>query len=199
MLFALAGAIGIGVLAAGVTTAKLEHPWPQAEGAAIAKAAATDPSLRVLAQESYADWLLWRFPSLRGKIAFDIRFELLGDRGLKDVVGLEVAAGPTWNRPFAGYRLELWNRELKPELVAALLAEPGTRVLSHHDHVYAILRASPGAARHGLTLALAASSVLCSSMAIVIGPTPPGTGVIADATSVTGRSRRRRRGRRRCD
>jgi hypothetical protein len=146
MLFALAGAIGIGVLAAGVTTAKLEHPWPRAEGAAIAKAAASDPSLRVVAQEGYADWLLWEFPSLRGKIAFDIRFELLGDRGLKDVVGLEVAAGPAWNRPFAGYRLELWNRELKPELVAALLAEPGTRVLSHHDHVYAILRASP--ARH---------------------------------------------------
>jgi hypothetical protein len=143
MLFALAGAIAIGVLAAGVTTAKLEQSWPDAEGTAIAKAAAADPSLRVVALEGYSDWLLWRYPSLRGKIAFDIRFELLGDRGLKDVVGLEVAAGPAWNRPFAGYRLELWNRALKPELVAALLAEPGTRVLSHHDHVYAILRASP--------------------------------------------------------
>jgi hypothetical protein len=141
MVLALAGAVGIGILAATVTTAKLEHPWPEAQGAAIARAAAADPSLRVVTQESYADWLLWTFPSLRGKIAFDIRFELLGDRGLKDVVKLEDAAGPTWNRPFAGYRLELWNRDLKPELVASLLAERGSRVLSHHGDIYAILRA----------------------------------------------------------
>ena len=134
------GAVAVGVLAAGVTTARLEHPWPAAEGEAIARAAALDPSLRVVTQESYADWLLWTFPSLRGKIAFDIRFELLGARGLKDVVVMEGAAGPTWNRPFRGYRLELWNRELKPELVGALLAEPGARVLSHHGHEYAILR-----------------------------------------------------------
>jgi hypothetical protein len=140
MLFALAGAVAIGVLAAGVTTAKLEHPWPAPEGEAIARAAALDPSLRVVTQESYADWLLWTFPSLRGKIAFDIRFELLGARGLEDVVVMEGAAGPTWNRPFRGYRLELWNRELKPELVGALLAEPGARVLSQHGHEYAILR-----------------------------------------------------------
>jgi hypothetical protein len=141
VLFALAGAAAIGILAAGVTTAKLEHPWPTSEGEAVARAAALDPSLRVVTQESYADWLLWTFPSLRGKIAFDIRFELLGARGLKDVVVMEGAAGPTWNRPFAGYRLELWNRELKPELVGALLAERGARVLSHHGHSYAILRA----------------------------------------------------------
>jgi hypothetical protein len=142
MAFALAGAVGIGILAATVTTAKLEHPWPEAQGAAIARAAAAEASLRVVTQESYADWLLWTFPSLRGKIAFDIRFELLGDRGLKDVVKLEDAAGPTWNRPFAGYRLELWNRDLKPELVASLLGERGSRVLSHHGDIYAILRAA---------------------------------------------------------
>jgi hypothetical protein len=144
MAFALAGAIGIGVLAATVTTAKLEHPWPDPEGRAIARAAAADPSLRVLTQEGYADWLLWTYPSLRGKIAFDIRFELLGASGLKDVVELEAAAGPNWNTPFAGYRLELWNRDLKPEVVSSLLAERGSRVLSHHGDIYAILRPPAG-------------------------------------------------------
>ncbi len=113
--------------------------------AAIAKAAAADPSARVLTAEIYADWLLWNYPSLRGRIAFDIRFELLGARGLKDVVVLEDAAGPSWDRPFDGYRLELWNREAKPELVGALLAQPGVRVLSTHDHVYALLRPAAGA------------------------------------------------------
>jgi hypothetical protein len=140
MLFALAGAVGIGVLAATITTTKLEQSWPEPEGRAIAQEASAHPALRVVTDEGYADWLLWTFPSLRRKIAFDIRFELLGARGLKDLVVLEDAAGPTWNRPFAGYRLELWNRKVKPELVGALLAERGARVLSRHDHVYAILR-----------------------------------------------------------
>jgi hypothetical protein len=140
MLTALAGAVGVGILAAGVTRASLEHPWPTPEGKAIARATALDPTLRVLTEESYADWLLWTFPSLRGKIAFDIRFELLGARGLKDVVHLEAAAGPTWDRPFRSYRLELWNRKEKPELVGSLLAEHGARVLSQHGHMYAILR-----------------------------------------------------------
>ena len=140
MLAALGGAVGVGILVAGITRASLEQPWPTPEGKAIARAAALDPSLRVLTEEGYADWLLWRFPSLRGKIAFDIRFELLGARGLKEVVHLEAAAGPTWNRPFRGYRLELWNRKVKPELVASLLEEHGARVLSHHGHTYAILR-----------------------------------------------------------
>jgi hypothetical protein len=145
-VLALAGALAVGVLAAGVSTAKIERIWPQAQGAAIAKAAAADPSLRVVAQEGYADWLLWRFPSLRGRIAFDIRFELLGDQGLEDVVHLEVAGGPSWNRPFVGYRLALWNRDTKPELVGALLAEHGAKVLSHADGAYAILR-PPSATR----------------------------------------------------
>ena len=36
-----------------------------------------------------------------------------------------------------------------------------------------------------LVIFLACSTVFCNSMATVIGPTPPGTGVIQDATSLT--------------
>jgi hypothetical protein len=31
----------------------------------------------VFADDRHADWLLWAQPSLRGRIAYDIRFELL--------------------------------------------------------------------------------------------------------------------------
>jgi hypothetical protein len=137
---ALAGAIGVGALAAGISASRLEASWPRTEGDAIAAAAAKDPALRVLSDAGYADWLLWKHPALRGRIAFDVRFELLGDRGMKDTTRLEVAAGPDWNRPFARYRLALWRRASMPQLVASLLAERGTRVIARSHGVYAILR-----------------------------------------------------------
>jgi hypothetical protein len=139
-VLALVGALGVGALAAGLSSRSLESAWPQTEGNAIAAAAARDPGSKVVSDAGYADWLLWQHPELRGRIAFDVRFELLGDRGLKRLVHLQQAAGPAWNRPFAGYRLALWSRSANPELVASLLAEPGARVLAHADGVYAIQR-----------------------------------------------------------
>jgi len=139
-LVALAGALGVGALAAGVSSRSLQASWPQAEGNAIARAAAGDARLKVLADAGYSDWLLWQHPELRGRIAFDVRFELLGTRGLKDVTHLEHAAGATWNRPFAGYRLALWSHSANPELVAALLGTRGTRVLAHSGSVCALTR-----------------------------------------------------------
>jgi hypothetical protein len=144
---ALVGAILTGVLAASLSDAKLQKTLPAAEGDAIARAAQAHPAWQVLTDEQYADWLLWRHPELRGRIAFDIRFELLGAHGLKQVVHMESAAGTTWNAPFARYRLALWTRKARPELVGALLAEPGARVLAQHKGTMAILR--PPAAAQG--------------------------------------------------
>jgi hypothetical protein len=141
-IFALGGALGVGALVASASSAKLEHLWPTTEGTAIARAAAHDPSLSVVTQEGYADWLLWNHPALRGRIAFDIRFELLGAKGLSDLVHFEDAAGPAWDRPFARYRLVLVDGTSKPTLLAALRAEPGARVLARTDGVYAIERAT---------------------------------------------------------
>jgi hypothetical protein len=139
-LVALAGALGVGVLAAGISSSSLQASWPQAGGNAIATAADRDPGLKVLSDAGYADWLLWQHPELRGRIAFDVRFELLGTQGLKDVVHLEHAAGPAWARPFAGYRLALWNQASDPELVASLRAVHGTHVLERSGDVYALAR-----------------------------------------------------------
>jgi hypothetical protein len=137
---ALVGGAGVGLLAAGISSSKLEHPFPDAEGNAIAAAAAKDPSARIVTQETFADWLLWRHPELRGRIAFDIRFELLGPKGLKQVVHFEDASGLHWDTPFRGYRLALISNKEKPELVASLRAQPGARVLAHAKGIYAIER-----------------------------------------------------------
>jgi hypothetical protein len=140
--FALVAAIGVGMLAARTSSSTLERPWPDAAGDAIASASARDASLRIVSEAGYGDWLVWRYPQLRGRIAFDIRFELLGARRLADVVHFEAAAGPTWNRPFAGYRLALWNSGENPEVVRALSAQRGARVLASDGGAYAILRAA---------------------------------------------------------
>ena len=137
---AVAVALAAGMLAGRVSSPALEEPWPDAQGAAIARAAAHDPSLRVIAAVAYSDWLLWRFPELRGRVAYDIRFELLGPRGLEDVAALEDGAGDARDGRFAGYRLSLWNRDSNPGIVRSLLAQPGARVLSTDGTVYAFLR-----------------------------------------------------------
>ena len=137
---AVAGAIGVGMLAGRVSSPALEKPWPDAQGAAIARAAALDPSLRVITAVGYSDWLLWRFPELRGRVAFDIRFELLGARGLEDVAAFEDGSGDVRDGRFAGYRLSLWNRDSNPEIVRSLLAQPGARVLATDGTAYAFLR-----------------------------------------------------------
>jgi hypothetical protein len=136
---ALAGAAGTGALAAGLSEHGLEHGLPARPADAIAREAALHPSWKILTDGSEADWLVMRHPELQGRIAFDVRFEVLGPRGLKQVVRLLNAAGPTWDRPFAGYRLALVDRTDRPLLAAGLRAIPGARVLARQKTFVALL------------------------------------------------------------
>jgi hypothetical protein len=52
--------------------------------AAAAASAAAGPHGRVLATSSYADWLLWARPELRGRVAYDARFELMTHAQLRE-------------------------------------------------------------------------------------------------------------------
>jgi hypothetical protein len=80
---------------------RIAKHWPATAAARLADEARRNPGLRIVSTERYADWLLWQEPSLEGKVAFDIRFELLGSKGLDNVAHFESVAGPDWNRPFA--------------------------------------------------------------------------------------------------
>ena len=55
--------------------------WPERQVAAVRAATAT-PGVSVIATDGTADWLLWRIPTLRGRIAYDVRFELYDQRGV---------------------------------------------------------------------------------------------------------------------
>jgi hypothetical protein len=64
--------------------------------AAVRRAVTVDPSLRVFADERYADWLLWRLPALRGRVAYDARFELLRGAEIAAIVIFKDEIGPQW-------------------------------------------------------------------------------------------------------
>ena len=75
--------------------------WPERRVEAV-RAATRDPDTRVWATDRTADWLLWRLPDLRGRLAFDSRWELLDAAALDDVVAYGTRA-PGWERVVAGY------------------------------------------------------------------------------------------------
>jgi len=103
-----------------------------------------DPTLKVFADVRFADWLLWRDPQLRGRIANDARFELLTGSQMIRLVRVLSAVGPDWKQGANGYRLLVLDRAASPDSVRGFLAEPGHRVLYDDGERIVILRSARG-------------------------------------------------------
>ena len=76
--------------------------FPSAAVTATADGAGTDG--KVFAMSPYADWLLWRRPELRGRLAFDARFELFRSADVKRLARIQARSGD-WMRGIDGYRV----------------------------------------------------------------------------------------------
>jgi hypothetical protein len=100
-----------------------EHAYP-AEAATIA--ARSDS--RVLANVEYADWLLWREPSLAGRLAYDARLELLSRSQILRIYDFGLPFGGSWRSTSRGYDVLVLDRETDRYAIRGLLAEPETRV-----------------------------------------------------------------------
>lgn len=114
--------------------------------AVVRRTTEADPSLRVLADVRFADWLLWEDPQLKGRIANDARFELLSPASLTRLERVFFALGPNWKSAAHGYRVLVLDRAVSPGAVDGFLAEPGHRVLFSDGPVIAILRSARAAA-----------------------------------------------------
>ena len=64
---------------------------------------ARTPGARVWADDRNADWLLWKLPRARGRIALDIRYELLSRRQFEDLVAYHDRSGERWRTAARGY------------------------------------------------------------------------------------------------
>ena len=109
----------------------------------MAKAAKQNPSLRVFANERYADWLLFNDPALTGRVAYDIRFELLPKRTFKSIVTFRSEHGYDWQAVTRGYGLLVLDTAGDSGAVTLFEKLHGTRVLYHDRNVVVLQRARP--------------------------------------------------------
>ncbi len=122
------------------STASLEPSYPEAALVAV-RAEIADPSVRVFADERFADWLLWELPGVRGRVAYDVSYELLTPAQLRRIFfRLKRVSGPNWKQAARGYRLLVLASSATPHLVSAFGRESRARVLYRRDGVVVILR-----------------------------------------------------------
>jgi hypothetical protein len=114
--------------------------WPEPQVEAVRKAT-RDPSVRVWATDGTADWLLWRIPDLRGRIAFDVRFELYNQATLDGIVQYGRRDGD-WKTILDGYDLVVVQAPANGEAARPLLAEPGSRLNFEDDELVVVARRS---------------------------------------------------------
>lgn len=136
---ALAACAIAAAAAIGRPARSFERAYPQAVLTAV-NAATKDPSVKVLADAKFADWLLWREPDLGGRVAYDARFELIGSRRMSELAHMYLAVGVDWKQAARGYRLLVLDEQAFPDSSRAFLEEPGRRVLYRRDHSLVILR-----------------------------------------------------------
>jgi hypothetical protein len=109
---------------------------------AVETATSRDPALRVLTDVRSSDWLLWRDPALRAKVASDARFEILPQPALNKLTRVFSAQGSDWKQGVRGYALLVLDRSAEPDTVKAFLEEPGHKVLYNDGSRIVILRAA---------------------------------------------------------
>ncbi|MSO96115.1 MAG: hypothetical protein EXQ81_10050 [Thermoleophilia bacterium] len=120
-----------------------EHGWPaRAARASVTAALASDGGATVWSGGTYADWLLWKETRLRGRVAWDVRFELLTEPELRSIVRFN-AHKPGWRAALRGYPVLVLDRRENPEQVQALRREPGTHVLFADRVVIVLSREAP--------------------------------------------------------
>jgi hypothetical protein len=107
------------------TPAELRREYPQVYADTVAIAAGPDGT--VLAADEHADWLLWAEPQLAGRIAYDVRFELMNKHEIDQILKLRREASSVWQRCATSYRVITFpNRAALAEARRDHLLLPGS-------------------------------------------------------------------------
>ena len=116
-----------------------EQEWPEEQVAAV-REATRDPSVDLFATDGTADWLLWRIPELRGRVAHDVRFELYDPETLDRISAYGNREGAAWKSLADGYRVVIVDERGH---LRAFLAEPGARQAYRDGEIAVIVRLEP--------------------------------------------------------
>lgn len=94
---------------------------------------------RILAMSPYADWLLWSHPELRGRVAFDARFELFSAADVGRLGGL-LAQSDGWRGALSGYETIVLDPRSNAGLQNALVGAKLARVIYDDGNVVVLRR-----------------------------------------------------------
>jgi hypothetical protein len=114
--------------------------WPTAGAERVAALVAERPGARVFADDRYADWLVWEQPQLAGRIAYDVRFELLTRAQLERLVAFRGRTGGDWLAAIRGYDVLLLDESDQPTLAREIRKAGGFEV-AYRDRRVAVLAA----------------------------------------------------------
>jgi hypothetical protein len=128
----LAGVVVASTVIAAKPTSWVMREYPNGVLTAVDRVQARDPNVRVFANEMYTDWLLLERPSLKGKLAFDIRFELTSKAEIQRLVDIRRRV-EGWRQAVSSYGLFVLNKGPEGPLAKALLREPGAK-LEYRGH-----------------------------------------------------------------
>ena len=133
-----AGTVLVVVVASLVRDASwYEQDWPHAPVAAVDRH--LEQGDRVFAPDRFSDWLLWKIPTLRGRIAYDVRFELYDRSFFERLSRYAGETGPSWKSFADDYRIVLVD-ETRLSHTADFAAERGTRAVDRGDEVTVLVR-----------------------------------------------------------
>ena len=113
-----------------------------AAGALAAVRGELRPSDRVFVPDRFSNWMLYEIPELRGRVAYDIRFEVFDKAFFARLRNYAREEGAEWKSLADGYRIVVVD-ETRRSHTKDFLAEPGTRVIYRGDELTIIARPSP--------------------------------------------------------
>jgi hypothetical protein len=119
---------------------QLTAAWPTAAADRIASLADGTRDGLVFADSRYADWLLWAEPDLRGRIAYDVRFELFSTSQITKLSAFSNRIGDDWRGATNGYAVVVFEPALHKEVRAGLLAHRRFRVDSETARLAVLAR-----------------------------------------------------------
>jgi hypothetical protein len=114
-----------------------EEEWPRAPVAAVASV--IEPGDRVFAPDRFSNWLLWKLPELRGRVAYDVRFELYDEEFFDRLQQYAAEDGDDWMSFADGYRIVIVD-ETRRSHTEDFLVEPGARAVYESETLTVVLR-----------------------------------------------------------
>ena len=122
------------VATAASPATRLTRFWPDGATAAVARVLDEDPRARVFASYEFGDWLLFKIPAARGRIAFDGRWEILSQHQTRTVLDYLWQTNAVGDAPSRGYRLLVLS-PLSEKPLIDLNRRRGVRVLFRSKRV----------------------------------------------------------------